>query len=67
MSPETRERISQDLRAICNDHAVVSRLAPTGQIVTFVPSPDFAAGIEEERARVAAIAKVLGIKPGHPS
>jgi tripartite-type tricarboxylate transporter receptor subunit TctC len=67
MSPETRERISQDLRAICNDHAVVSRLAPTGQIVTFVPSADFAAGIEEERARVAAIAKVLGIKPGHPS
>jgi tripartite-type tricarboxylate transporter receptor subunit TctC len=63
MSRGTRERIAQDLRAICDDPMVASQLAPTGQIVTFVAPDEFAAGLAEERTRVTAIARLLGIKP----
>ena len=39
------------------------RLEATGQIVDLRGPAEFAAGIEELRDKLAAIAKVLGIKP----
>jgi tripartite-type tricarboxylate transporter receptor subunit TctC len=57
-----RERIAGDVRAITDD-TVTSRLIATGQIVNIGGPTDFAAAIDEQRARLAAIAKDLGLKP----
>jgi tripartite-type tricarboxylate transporter receptor subunit TctC len=63
MARDLRERIASDLQAIAAaDAVIVGRLAATGQIVDVRGPAEFAAGIEEQRATLAAIAKTLGIK-----
>jgi tripartite-type tricarboxylate transporter receptor subunit TctC len=63
MPRDLRERIASDLQAIAAaDAVIVGRLAATGQIVDVRGPAEFAAGIEEQRATLAAIAKTLGIK-----
>ena len=64
MPGELRARIAADLKAIAaEDPVIADRLAATGQIVN-VREPDaFAAGIAAQRAKLATIAKALGIKP----
>jgi len=64
MAAELRARIAADLKAIAaEDPVIADRLAATGQIVN-VRGPDaFAAGIAAQRAKLASIAKALGIKP----
>ncbi len=44
------------------DPAIATRLAATGQVVTIRGPAEFAAAIAELRAKLAATAKVLGIK-----
>jgi tripartite-type tricarboxylate transporter receptor subunit TctC len=61
MALELRERIAADLAAVV-DPLVKERLEATGQIVNLRGPAEFAAGVEEQRAKLAAIAKVLGIK-----
>ncbi len=63
MSIELRERIAADVRGVVADPAVATRLAATGQIVSPGMPAEFAASIEEQRAKFAAIAQALGIKP----
>ena len=64
MSSELRERIATDLRAVAAaDTLIATRLEATGQIVDIRGPAEFAAGVEEQRAKLAAIAKTLGIKP----
>ena len=53
---------SADVRAV-TDSTVEARLISTGQIVNLGGPEEFGAAIAEQRARLAAIAKDLGIKP----
>jgi len=63
MPRDVRERIASDLQAIAAaDPVIVGRLAATGQIVDVRGPAEFAAGIAEQRATLAAIAKTLGIR-----
>jgi tripartite-type tricarboxylate transporter receptor subunit TctC len=61
MPADLRERIAGDLAGVL-DPVIRERLEATGQIVTVRGPAEFAAAIEEQRAKLAAIAKVLGIK-----
>jgi len=58
-----RERIAADARAATADGAVGARLAATGQVMNIGGPAEFVASIERQRAHVAGIAKLLGIKP----
>jgi tripartite-type tricarboxylate transporter receptor subunit TctC len=62
MPLELRQRIAADIRAVA-DATVADRLTATGQIVNIGGPEEFAKSIDEQRARAAAIAKVLGIAP----
>jgi tripartite-type tricarboxylate transporter receptor subunit TctC len=62
MPVDLRERIAADVKTALADPAIGSRLAATGQVVVPGSPAEFAAAIEKQRASVAAIAKVLGIK-----
>jgi tripartite-type tricarboxylate transporter receptor subunit TctC len=62
MADELRQRIAGDIRAAADD-TVKERLAQTGQIPNIGGPDEFARSIEEQRATVARMAKVLGVKP----
>ena len=62
MPLDLRERIAADVRAV-TDKTIEQRLIATGQIVNLGGPAEFAAAIADQRARLAAIAKDLGIKP----
>ncbi len=62
MPDELRERITADIRAVADD-IIRERLNQTGQIPNIGGPAQFARSIEEQRATVASMAKVLGIKP----
>jgi tripartite-type tricarboxylate transporter receptor subunit TctC len=59
-----RERVAADVGAVmAADPIVTERLNVTGQLPNFGRSAEFGAAIDEQRARLAAIAKDLGLKP----
>jgi tripartite-type tricarboxylate transporter receptor subunit TctC len=58
-----RERVAADVRAVVGDPVITERLTATGQIVSPGTPAEFAAAIDEQAGHLAAIAKVLGIKP----
>lgn len=58
---EIRERIAADVQAVVSDPALATRVAATGQIVNPGTPAQFAASIEEQRAKFAGIAKMLDI------
>jgi len=58
-----RERIAADVQAVA-DAGVAERLLATGQILNTGGRAEFGAAIDEQRAKVDAIAKELGIRPG---
>jgi tripartite-type tricarboxylate transporter receptor subunit TctC len=62
MPIELRERIAADVRDALSDKAVVARLSATGQVVIPGSAKEFAVSIDKQRATVAELAKVLGIK-----
>ena len=41
-----------------------ARLIQTGQVLRYIPPIEYAAGIDQEREKLAAIAKALNIQPG---
>jgi tripartite-type tricarboxylate transporter receptor subunit TctC len=57
-----RERIAADIKEVLADPKIVERLQATGQVVVPGSAAEFAASIDKQRATVAEIAKVLGIK-----
>jgi len=59
------ERIAADVRAIASEPEVVARLSATGQVVNPGSPAEFKAALDDQRATVAEIGKVLGIKPAH--
>lgn len=62
MPDELRARITADIRAAADD-TIKERLNQTGQLPNIGGPDEFAKSIEEQRATVAAMAKVLGVKP----
>jgi tripartite-type tricarboxylate transporter receptor subunit TctC len=63
MSSELRERIAVALDEVAvADPVIATRLAATGQLVNVRGPAEFAAAIEQQRGKLAEIAKILGIK-----
>jgi tripartite-type tricarboxylate transporter receptor subunit TctC len=65
MPPERRERIAADVRAAAAESIVAEPLASIGFIARGSTPTEFAAAIEEQRVDLAALAKLVGLKPGH--
>jgi tripartite-type tricarboxylate transporter receptor subunit TctC len=63
MAPALRDRIAKDIREVATDPYIEPRLIQTGQILNPGTAAEFAAAIEEQRSKLAAIAKALDIKP----
>jgi tripartite-type tricarboxylate transporter receptor subunit TctC len=62
MPLELRQRITEDFRAVADD-TIKDRLNATGQILNVGGPEEFAVSIDDQRAKVAAFAKELGIAP----
>jgi tripartite-type tricarboxylate transporter receptor subunit TctC len=63
MPLDLRERVAADFRGVAaTDATVAERIAATGQVMQVEGPAELAAGIAEERAKLAAIAKALDIK-----
>jgi tripartite-type tricarboxylate transporter receptor subunit TctC len=61
--PETlRKSIAADFRAVSTDPAIAERLASFGTIMDIRGPAEFAASVQEQREKLAALAKTLGIK-----
>jgi tripartite-type tricarboxylate transporter receptor subunit TctC len=63
LTDAARDRIAGDIASTATDPTIVERLTATAQIVSPGTGADFAASIEGQAAQLAAMAKVLGIKP----
>ena len=64
MAGAVRDRIAADIRAVATEVTVTERLTATGQLVSPGSPAEFAAAIEEQRTKLAAIARKLGLKAG---
>jgi hypothetical protein len=57
-----RERIAADVKAVMDaDPAITDRLTRTGQVVNPGGPSQFAKSIDDQRAAIAAAAKVIGV------
>jgi tripartite-type tricarboxylate transporter receptor subunit TctC len=63
MPEELRERIATDIRAVLGDPEIATRLVATGQVVSPGTAAELGAEVERQRAQVAAVGQLLGIKP----
>jgi tripartite-type tricarboxylate transporter receptor subunit TctC len=63
MPSELRDRIAADVRVVAENPAASERLPPLGIVARGSTPSEFAAAIEEQRAKVAAIAIAIGAKP----
>jgi tripartite-type tricarboxylate transporter receptor subunit TctC len=59
MPEALKARIAEDVRVIANDPAVAERLKPTGATMRAGNAAAFAAAIEDQRAKVAAVAQAV--------
>lgn len=63
MPAELRDRIAADVRKLADSPAIKERLAKIGIVARGSTPSEFAAAIEEQRAKVAAIAAAIGMRP----
>jgi tripartite-type tricarboxylate transporter receptor subunit TctC len=63
MPQAVRDRIAADSKAVLADATVAARFTATSQAISPGTAAEFAASIGEQRSKLAAIAKELGIKP----
>ena len=63
MASDLREKIGADVKSVAADPEISARLAGTAQVPNPGGPAQFAAAVEEQRARIAAIAQALDIKP----
>ena len=61
-SADLRAKIAADIKAVGADSAIADRLLVTGQLLRPAGPDEFAAAIDEQRARVAEAAKGLGLR-----
>jgi tripartite-type tricarboxylate transporter receptor subunit TctC len=63
MPEKERESIAADFRKVASSDPVIGqRLGATGQILTIQGPSEFAAGVAAQRDKLAALAKILGVK-----
>ena len=65
MSPELRDKISADVVEAAKDPSIEQKLSATGQVVRPGGAKEFAAEIDDQRARIAEAAKTTGVKPSN--
>jgi tripartite-type tricarboxylate transporter receptor subunit TctC len=58
-----RNKIAADIKTIAGDPAIVAKLTATGQIVSPGNAAEFTESIAQQKAQVAAVAKLFGNKP----
>jgi tripartite-type tricarboxylate transporter receptor subunit TctC len=63
LSDEMRDRLAEDIRAVTEIRSVQDRLPPLGIVARAGSPAEFAAAIEEQRARIATIAAAIGTTP----
>jgi tripartite-type tricarboxylate transporter receptor subunit TctC len=63
ITDEVRTKIANDIRVVASDPELANRLTATGQIVSPGNAAEFVVSIEQQRAQVAAVAKLFGNKP----
>jgi tripartite-type tricarboxylate transporter receptor subunit TctC len=61
--PDRRGRIASDIQAITAEEAVKSRLEANGQIIRGSTPAEFSAEIEDQRAKISAIVRLIGNVP----
>lgn len=61
MPNELRERIAADVKAVAEDKTIGERLAASGQVLNVGGPAEFAAAVDAQSAKLAAIAKALGL------
>lgn len=67
MPDREREKIAADFhKAAAANPAIAERLANTGQLLTIEDPAEFAKGVQEQRDKLAALAKILGVNAAHP-
>jgi tripartite-type tricarboxylate transporter receptor subunit TctC len=62
MPDSLKARIAADVREIASDPAIAERLKPTGSTMRPGNAAEFAAAIEEQRSKVAAVAQAVAAK-----
>ena len=62
MPDALRESIAADFKKIAEDPIIAKRLGDTGQIMSVLGPAEFARGVAEQREKLAALARVLGVK-----
>ena len=63
MAAAIRDRIAANVKAVASDPIIIDRLTATGQVISLGGAAEFAASLEAQREKLAAIAKQLGLKP----
>jgi tripartite-type tricarboxylate transporter receptor subunit TctC len=62
MADKLRERIAADFQRAAEDPIIAKRLADTGQIMSVLGPAQFAARVQEQRDKIAVLARTLGAK-----
>jgi tripartite-type tricarboxylate transporter receptor subunit TctC len=62
MPDAMRESIAADVRAVAADPVIAKRLGDIGTIMDIRGPAEFGRAVDEQRDRIAGIAKVLGLK-----
>ena len=62
MTDKLRESIAADFQKIAEDPIIAKRLGDTGQIMSVLGPAQFGARVQEQRDKLAALAKTLGVK-----
>jgi len=62
MADKLRESIAADFQKIAEDPIIAKRLGDTGQIMSVLGPAQFAARVQEQRDKLATLAKTLGVK-----
>ena len=63
ISDAIRNKIAADVKEVAGDPGILQKMTATGQVVAPGNPSEFAASIEQQRAQVAAVAKLFGNKP----
>ena len=64
MADKLRESIAADFQNIAEvDPIIAKRLGDTGQIMSILGPAQFGARVQEQRDKIAELARTLGVKP----
>ena len=62
MPDKLRQSIAADFQKVAEDSIIAQRLGDTGQVMSVLGPAEFGARVQEQRDKIAALAKMLGLK-----